>query len=391
MKIKLKIILFTLSCSISLLLIDNLYSFVFLKNNENRYEPNKLKKIDHLEFSYSFKTNKNGLRYNDSELDTNSKKEYRVLVCGDSFTEGFGVENRYRFSDILEDEFMYNSKICRFINCAISGTNPHEYLFDLEKLVSIYKPHLVMICIYPNDIAGTTSRKNWEPYTKNINLKSLLNTLYPYSYKTVRKLFKSDDKFKEHVNFPQNVVNYAKSIELDEYLIDEWVTSIPEDLITAVRKEMFNGSVLTKGLLYKEFWKDSLDIDTIDSVNRFNNMIKVIEYWRKKINIKFLFVLIPSPYQCQSSFHDSNAIQKITGCKLRNIWLRKPTELENKFSNYTHKNNLLYLDLTPYFRDSNKTLLYHPLDGHFNALGHRLAANTLINYFASNDIFELHF
>ena len=43
------------------------------------------------------------MRYNDSELDTNSKKEYQVLVCGDSFTEGFGVENRYKFSDILED------------------------------------------------------------------------------------------------------------------------------------------------------------------------------------------------------------------------------------------------------------------------------------------------
>ena len=62
------VILFTFMCSFLLLLIDNTYSFLFLKNNENRYEPEKIQKIDDLEFSYSFKTNKNGLRYNDSEL-----------------------------------------------------------------------------------------------------------------------------------------------------------------------------------------------------------------------------------------------------------------------------------------------------------------------------------
>ena len=381
------IILFSFTFSFTLLLIDNIYSFLFLKNNENRYEPEKIQKLEHLEFSYSFKTNKHGLRYNDSELDINSKKEYRVLVCGDSFTEGFGVENRQRFSNILENDLLYNSKKCRFINCAISGTNPHEYLFDLENLVSIYKPHLIMVCIYPNDIAGTTSLNDWEPYSTKISLKSLLKKFYPYSYKTLKDVFKPNDRSNQYMNFPENVVHYARSINIDDYLIDEWISSIPKYLLNAVREKKFNGSVLTKGLLYRDFWKDSLDIDNIDSRNRFNNMIKVLDYWRNKLNIKFLFILVPSPYQCQSSFHDSNALQHSIGCRLRNIWLTEPTELEIRLSNYTKKNNISYLDLTPYFRDNNKTLLYHPLDGHFNSLGHKLAADTIIEYFTHNDIF----
>ena len=82
---------------------------------------------DNLEFEHDFRTNSQGLRYYDIPLEK-PEEETRVLVLGDSFVEGLGVEARETFHAHLESFFSQQVQgTVRFINAGLAGQGPIEY------------------------------------------------------------------------------------------------------------------------------------------------------------------------------------------------------------------------------------------------------------------------
>ena len=62
-----------------------------------------------IEFQYVFKTNSRGLRYRDVAVEKPATS-HRIYVAGDSFTEGNGIEEGKRFTDLLEGQFQSGRK-----------------------------------------------------------------------------------------------------------------------------------------------------------------------------------------------------------------------------------------------------------------------------------------
>ena len=79
-----------------------------------------------IEFQYNFKTNSRGLRYRDIPADK-PFNTHRVFVSGDSFTEGKGIDDGKRFTDLLEGQFQSSDTSILFINGGLGGTGPLEY------------------------------------------------------------------------------------------------------------------------------------------------------------------------------------------------------------------------------------------------------------------------
>ncbi len=98
--------------------------FAAEKSSRSGHRANVSKIVKSIEVEYEFSTNDLGLRYPPIPLEK-SPGEVRILLLGDSFTEGVGVQASETFGNSLENH--YSSKTgteVRFINAGLAGKGP---------------------------------------------------------------------------------------------------------------------------------------------------------------------------------------------------------------------------------------------------------------------------
>lgn len=124
------------------------------------HQPNQRGRFIGRDFSTEVCNNSRGLRDDEYPLERNEKK--RMLVLGDSFGWGFGVELHQRFSEILESRHTD----WEVINASVSGySTAQEYLF-LKERGRIYRPDVVLLLMYENDFSGNTESRSRGGYNK---------------------------------------------------------------------------------------------------------------------------------------------------------------------------------------------------------------------------------
>ncbi len=118
------------------------------------HPPNYRELRENIEFTYEFATNSEGLRYHEIPLQKPAGQTC-FIVLGDSYTEGFGVEQDETFTPELEKRFnkSENNEV-RFINGGLSGVGPTEYWRVLYKVGMKYDLDYVIVCLQANDLFG---------------------------------------------------------------------------------------------------------------------------------------------------------------------------------------------------------------------------------------------
>lgn len=112
--------------------------------------PNTSGRFNHPDFSVSVSHNSEGLR--DKEHTGQSPGAKRLLVLGDSFTWGFGVEQEQRFTSLLDDAHTD----WEVINAGVSGySTDQQYLYLRERGIR-YRPDAVLILLFRDDLYGNT-------------------------------------------------------------------------------------------------------------------------------------------------------------------------------------------------------------------------------------------
>ncbi len=86
--------------------------------------------------------NSRGLR--DNEYNYTKGSDFRILVLGDSFTWGYGVEQDERFTDLLEHSLAH----CEVINMGCSGYGQDQELLLLKREGIKYHPDLVIVNVH---------------------------------------------------------------------------------------------------------------------------------------------------------------------------------------------------------------------------------------------------
>jgi hypothetical protein len=115
------------------------------------HRPNQQGQFTHPDFSVAVQINSQGLRDREHDLRRSDKK--RMMILGDSFGWGFGVEQEDRFSEILERR----QPDWEIINASVSGySTDQEYLFVKDRGVA-YRPDIVLLLVHDSDFSGNDS------------------------------------------------------------------------------------------------------------------------------------------------------------------------------------------------------------------------------------------
>ena len=114
------------------------------------HKPNRKGRFDREDFSIQVNINSDKLRDDEYSLERTGKK--RMLVLGDSFGWGWGVDLKDRFSEILEQRHAD----WEIINASVAGySTDQEYLYLKERGIE-YSPDVVLLLVYENDFYGNT-------------------------------------------------------------------------------------------------------------------------------------------------------------------------------------------------------------------------------------------
>ncbi len=103
--------------------------------------PSMARPFSNLEFKTMIYTNARGMRSRDY-TDAKPQGVKRVMVLGDSFTFGWGVENPQIFTQILEDRLLSNVEVW---NLGVSGYSVDQELVRLERAGLAYQPDIVLM------------------------------------------------------------------------------------------------------------------------------------------------------------------------------------------------------------------------------------------------------
>ena len=107
---------------------------------------------EHTGGSFRFRTNNRGLRRDAETPEEKPPGAFRVLVLGDSQTDGY-VDNGESFSTLLEAELAASGRRTEVLNAGVAGYSPaQEYLwYDVHG--AELEPDLVLVVFYPGNDA----------------------------------------------------------------------------------------------------------------------------------------------------------------------------------------------------------------------------------------------
>lgn len=125
------------------------------------------------EFRVRYKINEWGYRDKTGRTLKKQDGKSRVLILGDSFSEGFGVEMAETYAALLEKE----QKDWDLWNTARMGSSPLFYVYQLRELLPKLKPDLVIVQLFDNDLNENEFRR--AVYKENGELGPLPESLRP--------------------------------------------------------------------------------------------------------------------------------------------------------------------------------------------------------------------
>lgn len=274
----------------------------------------------------------NSAGFRDKEYPIEKESEiYRIMVIGDSFTFGMGVNLEDTYVKGIEKLLQNENNNLEVINCGVTGYVMWQNYEVLKRKALPYKPDLVILGIFLNDILQSKPPyKNFSEW-KGSNIfeekqnNGLKNKLYVRNY--IKNL---DRKFKFRNRYRRGH-NYLKTIE--------------------ERKKTVIQSANWDKIMYGKLEKRRY-IEFEDTLNKFVKTAKIA-------NCHVLVAYIPDAVQ----LHDSQG-QEI-----------------NKFiKQICQKRGIPFVDITPKFEmESNPSSLYlFPVDAHTSPKGHKLIAESIV-------------
>ena len=397
-----------------LLVFLRIIDFGFLLLNQQGkvifYPPNVTAHSDSKDYYYTFKTNSLGIR----NPEITEKKGKRILVLGDSFVFGWGVNEEYTFVRLAEKKLQAKDPNITLVNTGIPNTGPENYLPMYRALRDKLKPDLVVTVLYPNDVTDSGP---------TVFLEAIKNALS--KKKTIRFAFfimpKASDYFLKYflARMNQGINSDAESTTLqkqndspppppkiltaeqvktkkEEYRkliyvladsmgvkkdrVSQWLIEIGDENLTLAAEGKISPKILLTGLLSPDFYEENLDLKK-KQIDRYGRMLELIDTIRKETlerKEQFGLVYIPSELQYDAK---KTELHKRLGVITQARWLKEVSALEQSLKEYADKNQISYLNLTSIFREeSRKKELNFPFDLHLNNNGNAVVVEPFVKF-----------
>lgn len=297
------------------------------------------------EYTTEIKTNSEGFRDIEHEL-AKGDGIFRIVVAGDSFTFGLGVEANQTYPKILQDLLNEKSidKNLRYeiFNMGIAGIGTQEEL-EILKYGLRYKPDLILL--------GLFVEERWNPGNGNDLYDNFKKWQRAKDEKLITKgeaglFLRSKTKSVDYLNSFQRFL--AKNSEVYFLLMTRCGTTLRKHLIRF--REGQNRLELEKS------WDITKDV------------LKKINALAKSIGVPFVIIRIPFLYDVYNQGEDK--VSKI-------------------LAEFAKENNINVCDPLMVLRKNKGSDLYYPADGHWKSQAHKLAADEVYNYLVNNNFLDV--
>ncbi len=318
------------------------------------------------EWDVPYSINSLGLR--DKEYPVRKDKgAYRILVIGDSFAEGYGVKAEDSFAKVLERKLngsLPGGREYEVINCGVASYSPLlEYLF-LKKRGLALKPDMVILFY---DFADLKDDYEYE-----------MTTFYASGGTPLASV-------------PYKRVRAYGSGPLERFLVRHSMFYLY--LENRINKVLFK---------FSDIAGEMPDMEEIDRFIAFrqgeDNEKKVLELWeRSRGYLQMIYgileendiklVIASYPYAIEVSEKEWSEGRTLNGFE-RDVVYGEPA-VAGYLQEFAGERGISFIDLYPDFRESGKYPLYYAFDGHFNANGHSLVAESLFRELTDGSVIEL--
>jgi len=391
-----------LAAVVLLIVLDQVLGFLGLPSEKpfrSGHRANVSKTFKNIEFEYEFTTNELGIRYPHIPLEK-SPGEVRILMLGDSFTEGVGVQAKDTFGAALENHFGSKSgDEIRFINAGLAGRGPIDFWRVFADAGLKLHADGLLICIYANDLMDTAeslSREDlYRRHPERQGVDKIAHSLLPRIYILASEAYRIVVReIRQYKGFVANVTDIAREKGIDEDAIQHWQKALPGELVDASDRQEFNRMRLSMGLFNPQYWVESLEINTPRAERKYQAMNLVLDEITavaREHGMAIGLVYIPTPLQYDQTRHASWNPWIIGGVEVREQWLSHDSEIQRRLADWAQAESIPFLDLTPALRAeaSRGRELNFKLDGHWNAEGHQVASEAIAEWIEKEDVFPV--
>ncbi len=302
--------------------------------------------IKNPEFSHTIATRDVGCHQGAFRDDGMDDKKPRILALGDSFTWGAGVANEETWPEVLEQQTRSD-----VINAGYPGTGTQQQLILLRECGLMIRPDITIVAFFIND------------FSDNVVWRQRLgidNYWYTRLGRPVRVWLAANSYtfqfFKYYILGPLGIGDF-QNIYWSAQEVERRFIVIAEDNLKLHLSRDYTAYFKPDFYLYDR------------AIPLVHKTLSEMAQESEKLNSKFLLVVLPAKEQVYWQYLEPSLPA--------NYQVNLPT---NIVVNLAQENQIPVLDLRPVFVSNSHKQLYWDVDGHMNAAGYRLIAESVKTY-----------
>lgn len=355
------------------------------------------------EYQVTIRFNTKGLRDREYSYEK-TPGTFRILVLGDSFTEGMGVRREEIYTEQLERRLNEMSQGMRYevINAGTRGYGLDQYLIYLRSYGLYYQPDIVLVGLYiGNDILSAMRQVEYnhpKPYFA-LQGERLVPQQFPvpdFSTRAIEFAPAFKERTPRRTRFLDRTTRPVRSVlgrysKLYAFVTDK-LKRIPS---VAYALEQVGLTSDIKGLAYVRELKDGLF--GVEYTPRYERgwtlgkrIIEEMNQICRDARAKLILFLIPMKEQVTEEGRLSVLeVAAVMGVERNQLDFEKPNRLLVALGG---EKNIDVIDPLPAFweRAQQGRSLYYRLDKHLTAEGHRKAAELIYEHLVNHHLVPIH-
>ena len=313
-----------------------------------RFTPGARWRFAHPEYNVEYEINKQGFRDKKKHLVPKPKDTLRVLLIGDSFTFGLGVDYDQIWPVIVEKRFIKSgNNSIDLVKAGIIGMDTRSEFFLIKDILEKYDSDFVVVGFLINDL-----------YT---------NTLFGIT---------------EKINSDGNNEADARALDIENESENSWIKTKKQIFIRNDRISNFHLLTLAKRLaieseyLYCKLYLHSargeyltfpLAAGPLEKLRITEVLLKEIARYCHSLGKKLIVVSIPQQFQVLYS----------------KLLINHPnidvSFYDNYFFNIAKQNNFIWITtLDEFVKSKSGEKLFYRLDGHLTSEGNKIVADVFV-------------
>jgi len=295
------------------------------------------------EYRTAIRTNSEGFRDIEHELEK-PEDVFRILVLGDSFTFGLGVEADQSYPLMLQrllNEKNTDKKLrYEIFNMGLVGIGTLEEL-EIAGYAIRYRPDIVLLGLLVED--------RW-------NSSGNGNDLYD-NFRTAHKSEKSVEKSQSPRSPSRRNEFIARLNSLHYFLVEN-----SHLYFLIMEKE---GDILRRFLVRFREGQNRDELATAWGITK--DALKKIDALSQEAGAQFVVIRIPFLYD---------------------VYNRGEDRASKILADFGRRNNIYICDLATALKNNKDKDLYYPADGHWKAQAHTLAAREIFDYLLNKNLID---